>query len=203
MIIQYLGLTSFRIQENSVSILFDLPDEASGLKLPRMQNDIILASTKTVKKIKTDKSFVISTPGEFEVKGIFIYGINANGEENNKIIYLVEIAGVRVAHLGKLNQSKLSQHQLEMLEGVDILLLPVGGGEALSSKQSSEIINQLEPRVIIPMNYQLPGLKVKLDTLDVFKKEIGAKFETVDKLKISQKDLPEEDTRFIVIEVAK
>lgn len=185
-------------------MLFDPFESNSGLKLPRMQNDITLFSQEQA-KIKKDSSFVISSPGEYEIKEVFIYGISATFEEGEgkKIIYLVEHEGIRLAHLGQLNQVKLSEGQLETLEGVDILMVPVGNGNALSAKQAMEIISQLEPRVVVPMNYQLPGLKVKLDSLDKFKKEVGAKFETVDKLKISRKDLPEEETRFVVIEPVK
>ncbi|HLC64054.1 MAG TPA: MBL fold metallo-hydrolase [Patescibacteria group bacterium] len=199
MVLNWYGLTTFRLQENGLAMLFDPADEKSGLKIPRMQNDITLFSHPS--GFRKDSSFVINSPGEYEIKGAFIYGIPTNGEVGtDKIIYLIEINGVRLAHLGSLKQSKLSPGQLEKLEGVDILLLPVGGGEALTAKQATEVISQLEPRVVVPMNYKTPGVKVKLDGLEAFKKEIGVKFESVDKLKISQKDLPEEETRFVVIE---
>ena len=199
MIINWYGLTAFRLQENGLSMVFD-PD--GEVKLPRMQNDLTLF-TRTLQGRK-DSSFVINSPGEYEVKGAFVYGIPANGEAGIfKVIYLVEAGGVRLAHLGALRQSKLSQVQLEKLEGVDILLLPVGGGDALTAKQAMEVISQLEPRVIVPMNYKTPGIKAKLDGLEAFKKEAGGKFETVDKLKITRKELPEEETRYIVIEPSK
>ncbi len=203
MIINWFGLTTFRIQENGTSLLFDPPAENVGLKLPRMQNDVILYThPENIKK--KDNSFIIANPGEYEIKGVFVYGIPANGEVGTqKSIYLIEIDGVRLAHLGTLKQAKLSQSQLERLEGIDILLLPVGGGDALGAKQAAEVISQLEPRVVVPMNYKTPGVKIKLDILDVFKKEVSAKFETVDKLRISRKDLPEEETRFIVLEPTK
>lgn len=204
MTIYYFGLTCFRVQDGGASLLFNpfLSSINAGLKLPRMQNDIILYSQHPEERINKQNSFVITTPGEYEVSGVFIYGIAANGEagSSQNIIYLAEIEGVRLAHLGSLGQTSLSEKQLECLEGVDILLVPVGGGGALNAKQAAEIISELEPRVVVPMNYQLPGIKAKLNSLEEFKKEIGGKFETVDKLKINKKDLPEEETKFFVIQ---
>ncbi|MCX6785631.1 MAG: MBL fold metallo-hydrolase [Candidatus Komeilibacteria bacterium] len=203
MTIYYFGLTCFRVQDGGASLLFDpFPEnQKAGLKLPRMQNDIILYSARPEEKVSKENSFVITTPGEYEISGVFVYGIPAGGEgADQKIIYLTEIEGVRIAHLGLIKDGKLSDKQLERLEGVDILMVPIGGNDSLNAKQAAEIINELEPRVVIPMNYQLPGIKTKLNTLEEFKKEMGGKFETVDKLKIGKKDLPEEETKFFILE---
>ncbi len=213
MVINYFGLTSFRLQETGVSLLFNPAPSSSGLVLPRMQNDIIVFSQAPLELPKKDNSFIISTPGEYEVKGIFIYGLEQNGQAGSlqlgeagkqNIIYLLEFEGVRLVHLGLPKpQASLSAKQLERLEGVDILMVPIGGNGSLSAKQAAEVINELEPRMVIPMNYQLSGLKLKLDSLEAFKKEIGGHFETVDKIKVSRKELPEEETKFVVIEPSR
>lgn len=167
-----------------------------------MQNDIALFTNNPEAKGKGEQSFTISTAGEYEVKDIFIYGLPADPGGSNKdgLIYLIETEGIHLAHLGKIKSTKLSEKQLERLEGVDILILPVGGSDGLKAEAAAELISELEPRVVIPMNYQLPGLKVKLDSLDSFKKAVGGNFETIDKYKVSRKDLPEEETNFIIIE---
>jgi len=201
MIINWYGLSCFRLQNNGTSLLIDPLPEASGLKMPRMQNDITLFTQAGLDKKAS--GFAISSPGEYEVKSIFIYGLAGENGEAGKIIYLIEAEGIRLAHLGSVKQAKFSQAQLERLDNVDILFLPVGGGDGLSSKQAAEVISALEPRLVVPMNYQIPGLKFKLENLEDFKKEVGGNFETVDKLKISKKDLPEEETRLVVIEPSK
>jgi L-ascorbate metabolism protein UlaG (beta-lactamase superfamily) len=198
MIINYLGLSAFRLQINGTSILLDPPAEASGLKLSRMQNDIVIYSQAGIGD-KKDKSFVIDLAGEYEVKEIFIYGLET---EDGRLIYLIETENMRLVHLGGLSQVKLTPEQLERLEGADVLFVPVGGGDSLTAKQAAELVNQLEPRLVIPMNYKIPGVKLKLDSLDDFKKEMGGKFETTDKLKLARKDLPEEETNFIIINPA-
>ena len=198
MVINYLGLSAFRLQINGTSILLDPPDEAGGLKLPRMQNDLVIYS-RAGAGVKNDKAFAIDSPGEYEVKEIFIYGLEAEG---GRLIYLIETENMRLVHLGGLSQTRLTPEQLERLEGADVLFIPVGGGNSLTAKQAAELVGQLEPRMVIPMNYKMPGVKLKLDSVDDFKKEVGGKFETMDKLKLARKDLPEEETNFVIINPA-
>jgi len=64
-----------------------------------------------------------------------------------------------------------------------------------------EIINEIEPRIVIPMHYKIPGLKVDVESADKFLKEMGAsKAEKMAKLKISKKDLPQEEMKVILLE---
>lgn len=202
MIITYFGLSCFRLQSNGLSLLIDPFSGQSGLKLPRMQNDIILYSHQIAPQTSSEKAFIINCPGEYEIKGCFIYGVPANHQEN-KLTFLIELEGIKLAHLGIISQIKFTQVQLDKLEDVDILMIPVGAGGALTSQQANEVVNELEPRLIIPMYYQLPGLKIKLDPIDKFKKELGAKSETVDKLKIVKKELPEDETKLVIINPSK
>lgn len=195
----YYGLSCFRIQNGELSLLINPYGEESGLKLPRQQNDIILFSEKQEKPPQKENCLIIDSAGEYEVKGVFIYGIGVNGET----AYLIEMEGMGLVYLGAVKKTDFSAAQLERLEDADILMVPVGGGESLSAKQATELISELEPRLVIPMNYQLPGLKAKLDPLDKFKKEVGAKFEKVDKLKIAKKDLPAEETKFVEIDLTR
>jgi len=201
MVINFFGQTSIRIQGNGSSLLFNPVESSSGLKPTRQQNDVVIYSQKPTDKVKKDNTFVIDSPGEYEIKGVFIYGLPVDSDETN-IIYIIEYEGIRLAHLGLTKQTKFTEKQLERLQGIDILVVPVGGGEALEAKQAAEIINQLEPRVVIPVNYQLSGLKDKVESVDKFKKEIGGSFEKLDKLKIAKKDLPEEEARFVILDLS-
>lgn len=201
MTINYLGHTCFRLQNSVFSLLLEPYDSAIfGTPLPRMQNDIVLFTTENKSKEFSDKTMVINTPGEYEVKDCFIYGLPAaNGGQGSQTIYFIEIEGISLAYTGLLTKPDLSQSQLERLEGVDILILPVGGGESLNEKQAAALVNQLEPRIVIPMYYDLPKLKLKLESVEKFKKELGVKSEEMDKLKIVKKDLPQEETKLIIL----
>lgn len=199
MTIYFYGLNTIRLQDGGVSVLLDPTEETKGSL--RTQNDLILLSSKS-EDLKKDSSFMIDAPGEYEAKGIFVYAFNPE-KELDKLAYVVEMEGMKIAHLGHLKVTDFSEKDLERLENADILLIPIGGEDGYTAKQAMSVINQFEPKMVIPVNYATTGIKAGLESLETFKKEAGAQFETVDKLKINKKDLPEEETRFVVIEPFK
>ncbi len=200
--ITYYGATCFRLQNNQISILIDPPESKTGLTIPRMQNNVTLFTHDINGKVNA-QSFVINCPGEYEIKGCFVYGVGANGDMETKTIYLIEVEDLRIAHLGNITNAKLTELQLDKFDNVDILLVPVGGDDSLDSKKAREIVNSLEPRIVVPMNYKIEGLKTKVDSLDKFQKELSAKSESVNKYKIVKKDLLQEEIRMVIIEPSK
>ncbi len=214
MIINWFGQSCFKITGEKTTIITDPFDDSLGLKTPRLAADIVTVShdhydhnnSKAVKGLAQDAPFIINTPGEYEVKNVFIYGIPSFHDDKQgtqrglNIIYRLEIDGISIAHLGDLGHL-LENGQIEKLEGVDILLIPVGGTFTIDGKQATQIISQLEPRLVIPMHYHLPGLKVKIDDLTSFCKEIGVcPKEAIPKFKITKKDLPQEDLQVVILQ---
>ena len=138
--------------------------------------------------------FVISSPGEYEHSEVFVYGLEQNGSKN--VVYIIEAENIFIAHLGFI-EKELTDKQLAGLEKVDILLIP---GTGLGSDKVSKIVSQIEPRIVIPMNYKIPKLKTKAESLEKITKTLGAKgAENMDKLKISKKDLPQDETKVYII----
>ena len=189
--IQWLGLSSFRIQTKQSVLVTDPYSDKYGPSFPKLKADITVVSNpendmlNNVKRLSGDP-FVIDGPGEYEIQETFVYGIPAS-----TTVYLIEDEGIRVAFLGAL-ESDLVEKQLEMIEGSDILLLPVG---TLSKSQRTTIVSQVEPRMIIPYMYKQPKLKAKLEDVSVWLKEMGSKDNSpIDKLKIKKSELPLEET---------
>ena len=200
--ITYYGATCFRLQNSKISILIDPPDNKTGLKLPRMQNDMVLFTHDKDGKI-SGQSFIINCPGEYEVKGSFVYGVGAKFGKDAKTMYLIEVEGIKIVHLGNIDDAKLNEDQLDKLDGVDVLMVPVGGGDSLDNKKAMEVVNSIEPRIVVPMICKVKGFKTKVETVDKFSKDLSAKSETVKKYKISKKDLPQDDIRLVIIEPSK
>jgi len=209
MIINWLGLSAFKIQTKDAVLAID-PYDKIGLKMPKFQADILLISHEhdghnNPSAIKGEP-FLINGPGEYEVKNIFIYGINGfhdnkNGLEKGKItMYLIETEGIKIAFLSDIGQDNLTEAQLELFGNADILLVPVGGFTTINGPGASKMISQIQPRIVIPMHYKIPGVTLKLEGIDKFLKEFGvAQPEKMDKLKIAKKDLPQEETRLIIL----
>ena len=100
---------------------------------------------------------------------------------------------LNIVHLGDLGQSKLTEDQVAQIGETDILLIPVGSVYTINSKAASDIVSQLEPKIIIPMHYKIDGLKFELDSVDGFLKEMGAEsVAAAPKLTITKEKLPEE-----------
>ena len=212
MYITWLGQSCFKLQDkigsDGVMLVMDPYTDEFGLKMPRFEADIVTVSHdhadhNNLGAIRGNP-YIINTAGEYEVKSVFIEGVEAwhdekNGTERGKnIIYRIEMEDISVTHLGDLGHI-LETKQLEKLEGTDILLIPVGGKYTINAAKAVEVISQIEPRIIIPMHYKVPGLKVDIDGVEKFIKELGLKPRMEEKLKISKKDLPQEDMELVVL----
>ncbi len=208
--ITWFGQSCFKIQGKDAIIITDPFDSKKyGLKLPRLNADIVTSSHdhddhNNINAV-SGNPFIINTPGEFETKDIFIWGIHSwhdaheGAERGDNIIYIFQIDGIKIAHLGDLG-TNLTDEQFENLEGVDILMIPVGGVYTINAQKAAEVVNRVEPRIVIPMHYKIPGLKLKLDSVDKFCDEMGIKQNGAEeKFKITKKDLPVEDVQIIIL----
>ncbi|MCD6528108.1 MBL fold metallo-hydrolase [bacterium] len=193
-----------------ISIVIDPFDESIGLKVPSLSADILLITHHhrdhdNIKAIK-GTPFVIDGPGEYEIKNIFVQGIpafhdNVGGKKRGKItIFTIEIEEMRVCHLGDLGQKELTAEQLNQIGDVDILMIPVGGIYTIDGREAFKIISQIGPKVVIPMHYQIPKLKIKLEKIDKFLKVMGIKsIEAQNKLLVKKKDLPTEEMKVVIL----
>jgi L-ascorbate metabolism protein UlaG (beta-lactamase superfamily) len=206
---EWHGLSCFSIEARNgdavAKLVTDPFGPEAGLKLPRnlsadivaiSHDDALHGNAEAVKQEGEDELLIIKTPGEFEENGLFVHGISGSPS----VLYRFEAGDLSVGHLGDM-KGDLTDAQREALEGVDILLIPVGDLDALGAKKAVEIVTELEPRIVIPMHYAIPGLKAKYDPVDKFLKEMGVSSpEKTAKFKAMKKDLPSEETKVVVLE---
>ncbi len=212
MYITWQGHSCFKLQDklgpDGVTVVTDPFDKKIGLKPPQFEADIVTVSHDhydhdNVKALR-GKPYVIDCAGEYDLKGVSVVGVEAfhddkGGSERGKnIIYRFEIEGILIAHLGDLGH-ELNNSQLEILAGTDILLIPVGGKYTLDATKAVEVVSQIEPRIVIPMHYKIPGVKIDIATADKFIKELGVAPTKEDKLKITKKELPQEDMELVIL----
>jgi len=176
-----------------------------GLQPSRLQADLFLfTDTKNPqysKALKND-AFLIASPGEYEVRGVTIHGIPIEGAGDAMTIFTIQAEGMVIGHLGALGEP-INGPQIELLKDIDVLFVPVGGKPALSAKQATEALSVLEPRVVIPMYYKVPGLTQKLEGVDAFLKELGAKSAAPqEKLRLTRKELPEDDMQVLLLKIS-
>ena len=210
--ITWHGHTCFKITGKSngdeVTLALDPFTNATGLRAPKFEADIITINNNESEELASasPQQFLINHPGEYEVKKIYIEGVKAyRDKEKGKnlgytTLYNINLEDINVVHLGYLG-AELTTHQIEKLENCDILMIPVGGNGVLSAQQAMQIISQLEPSIVIPMYYNIPGLKIKCDAVDAFAKEVGINPAGGEqKLKITKKDLLADEMRTVILE---
>ncbi len=207
--ITWLGHACFRLKSKDATIIADPYDRSLGLGTMNQKADIVTISHdnphhNAAAAVKGEP-FVINGPGEYEVRGVFVTGVwsfadDKGGKERGRnVIFLYHFDDLVVCHLGSLGHT-LNSHQVEAIGDVDVLLVPVGGFTTLTASKASEVISQLEPRIVVPMHYSTGREALELDTLDKFTKEMGLKEWTPqDKLSTKKSDL-DETTRVVVLE---
>jgi len=209
MIIQWFGQSYFKIEtKNKVIAIDPFSENALGIKPARFKADILLVSHPHAdhdnKAAILGEPFALGGPGEIEKEEIFIEGIfsyhdnHLGRDQGYNTIYKIEVEDLTLCHLGDLGEKILKEETLEKLSGIDVLFIPVGGNCTIDAEEAVAIINQIEPKIVIPMHYQLKDSKIKLEALEKFLKAFGKKPEELDKLVIHKTQLPQE-TKLIVL----
>lgn len=212
--ITWNGFSSFEIETKTgaseVKIVTDPYQNSTGLRFPRTLSAEILLQTHDDEDANNVEAvlgnpYLIDLPGEFEVKNIFVFGIQAplkreiKGRRGKNLIFRIEAEGMRLAHLGALDRA-LTDEELQQLSNVDVLMVPVGGGRVMSASTAAEVISQIEPRVVIPMTHAIAGVAQTLSSVDEFCQSFGAcRREELNKYKFTQKDLPEEEMVIVTL----
>ncbi|MFV9568124.1 MBL fold metallo-hydrolase [Thermoanaerobacter mathranii] len=196
--IKWLGHACFKISsERGTIIVTDPFDESVGYPMPNVRADIVTSSHSHFdhnyfKAIKGNFD-IVDTVGEHDIKGIKIKGVSTFHDEEQgtkrgkNIVFVFDIDGIKVCHMGDLGHI-LTEKQIEEIGSVDVLLIPVGGYYTIDAKQAVEVMNQLKPKITIPMHYKTELINFPIDTVDNFLSMTGGK-----KISSSQMDVKKED----------
>ncbi len=206
----WYGHACFRLKDRNTTVVTDPYNKSLGLTLPRPKADIVTVSHANphhsyIEAVKGEFK-VVDGPGEYEIGGTFVTGVRMlppkkqdNTPTQNNNIFVIYLDDIAVCHLGDITHIP-SQNQVEDMGNIDVLLIPVGGYNALNAAQAAEVISVIEPYIVIPMHYNLPDLAINLDPVSKFLKEMGiAQAEAVDQLKLTKSALPEE-TQIVLLE---
>lgn len=203
--IQYFGLSSFKITTKEATVITDPFDKKSGLVPPRGAADILVLAEKTNSLYSATSGisgdpFLMEDPGEYDVKGVTVTGIPLKEGEKYVNVFLIESEGIRILNLTHIKEWTMKEDEIEELGEIDILIVPVGGESVLEASDAAKVVNEIEPKIVIPSHYDSTGLSVKADKIEKFIKEMGGKSESMDKLTLKKKDLVIEETKVVVLE---
>ena len=205
MIITYFGKQFFKIEQGKMVMAFNPVSKGSKTGITaKFGADIALLTTNHEDYNGIDQlsfgeriPFVVSGPGDYEVKEIFIKGALSNavvgGKDYINTMYALTVDNINIVFLGALSSTELSKEAREAINNSDILFVPIGGNGLLDAKAGAKLSSSLEPKLIIPMDYDNASLKA-------FLKESGdEKAEVVDKLTLKLKDLDNKEGEVIVL----
>lgn len=205
MIITYLGKQFFKIGQGNLVVAFNpISKDSKFYNSSRFGSDIALSTINHPDYNGFDMvshgeniPFEIKGPGDYEIKDIFIKGVMTNTEINNKkyinIIYSLSIENISLCFLGALSDNKLNSSIRGQIEPPDILFVPIGNHELLDPIEAYKLAVTLEPKIIIPMDYDAVSLKA-------FLKEAGQeKIIPIEKLTIKAKELIGREGEVVVL----
>jgi L-ascorbate metabolism protein UlaG (beta-lactamase superfamily) len=219
--VEWYGQSAFHLSDGDTSVAIDPFGDLSALAGRGMQFDyppiegvqaqLLLvthehADHNGVEAIGGDPAILRSTAGTLESPIGEVVAIASEHDEQAgtargpNTIFVFELGGVRVAHLGDFGQSELREEQAAAIGRVDLLIIPVGGGPTIGAAQAAVIVERLSPRWVVPMHYRTPRIGF-LETADDFLERAehverlrGSSFETA--------ELPVRDAPLVVVPAA-
>ena len=205
--ITWLGHACFRLRSDDVVVLTDPFPLSLGLRPDTRPATVVTVSNSHPNHSNSEEVTgdprVFSAPGEYEYRGISVRGVMTpqlpeTPWEQRSVAYAIEMDRVNICHLGDIS-APLSPVQIDELSPVDVLLVPSGGGCTLEIDQVLRVLQDLDPKIVIPMHYNIPGVDVPLQDVDVFLRRMGlSEVQAQPRLSVTASNLPE-DMRVVVL----
>jgi len=200
--IRWFGHNCFRIRAKEATVLTDPVGKRTGYSLPKQAVDIVTLSHEHAGHVNLEAvkpGFkMISGPGEYEMNDTFITGIRTyhdkqqGAELGYNTVYLIELENLKFGHLGDLGH-QLSDSLIEQYGSVDVLFVPAGGGPVLPPSEMAELIANISPKMVIPMQYRTTRGDAERDEVAPFLKHLGVEApQPVEKLVIKPSDLTDQ-----------
>jgi len=204
MVITYHGGQCFKVSCGDTTLAFDPIAKQSKLKPVKFGADIAFISLPHPNfngldnvASRAKQPFVIAGPGEYEVGEVTTRGWGVptvyDKAERYNTVYQVTLEGINLVFLGALGTAALTSDILGAWGDIDVLFVPIGGGDVLNVPEASKLATKLEAKVIIPMHYTTKDLKA-------FLKEEGSEAKPKDKLTIKKRDLVSASGEIVVLQ---
>lgn len=215
--ITFLGHAAFKIKDSLGTVVIDpYNSKRMNKKFPKVEADILTLSHDHDDHNAADEvggnPLVLMYPGEYEMHGIHVYGFDTyhdkkKGEERGKnTMFKFDFDGVTVLHCGDLGHT-LTSETLDQVNGADILMIPVGGVYTIDADEARQIVEKLEPSIVIPMHYRDENMNPDIEKyaemapVKEFLDKVGASDVTPESsLNVKKADLEDDSTKFVVLQ---
>jgi len=194
--VKYFGNSCFLISSGKAKLVTNPYDEDVKINLKETNPDIVVASH--LNKSINNSYYLVSDPGEYEIKDIFIYGYmsDAEREDNFSNIYLFDVEGVYLCYIDK-NVGNVKQSILNEIGMINILFVSLSNESRIKLQKLVDIVDSIEPQIVIPMDYNK-------ENLEHFSKILGVKsLEEESRLKVKRSDFTDEEMPIRVVVLKK
>ena len=203
--IHYFGLSSFKITTREATIITDPFDKKTGLTPPRGSADILILSEKnnpfySATSGISGEIFRVEDPGEYDLKKVTVTGIPLKQDDRWVSAFLIESEDIKILNLSHIKNFNMKDDELESLGEINVLIVPVGGESVLDSTTAAKITEQINPNIVIPSHYAIPGLTEKLSEASNFVKIMGGSSESIDKLILKKMELSGDGVKVIILQ---
>ncbi|MBP8718242.1 MAG: MBL fold metallo-hydrolase [Candidatus Atribacteria bacterium] len=207
--IRWLGHSCFLItNQRGINILTDPFDGTLGYRMTKEKINIITISHEHYDHNNTmgikGKPVVLKGPVNRDTHKIIFKGINSYHDSvfgeyrGNNTIFIIKTDEMVLCHLGDLGHL-LDRGQLEEINQVDILFIPTGGYYTINHIQADQVIEQIKPKIVIPMHYKTDAIKWSIDPVSFFlDKKQNVKIIKEKTLSIDYQSLPEKTTIYVL-----
>lgn len=198
--ITYYGANCVLLTTKPLKVLIDPVSGEYGPN-PKVSADVTLFTQQPQQEVAASAGTTITFPGEYEMKSVSIEGVAArlhteeSAEKLEGVIYCLSYNGIRMVVCGNIHP-ELSEEQIEQLDGVDVLVVPVGGrGLTLDKEAAASLVRQFNPGAVVPVHFNDDQIEYPMPQADVseFLHEMGvSELEPQDSFKVSARDTAEE-----------
>jgi len=206
MVITYHGGTFVKVSFGDTTLAFNPISKKSKLKQSKFGSDIALISQNHddcngVEQVShgAREPFIISGPGEYEVKKVTVTGFQSEttygGKSAINTIYIVKLEGMKICFLGTLGNDKITDGAFEAMENIDILFIPIGGNGMLEPSKAHQLGVKIGSHVVVPIGFEAASLKKFL------KEEGDEGIKPAEKLTAKKKDVESKEGEVVVLKV--
>ena len=179
--ITWLGHSCFRLHDADMVVVTDPYPASVGLRLDSRPASVVTVSNSHPNHNNTESidgdPKVFSDPGEYEYNGVTARGVmtplaDGQPQQERNVAFSIEIGTINVCHLGDISVP-MSTRMIDELKPVDVVLMPTGGNCTLDMDQVFQTLQDLDPKIVVPMHYKTEGVDLAIDPIDNFARRMG------------------------------
>lgn len=187
--------------KKGIRVVTDPYSERTGYNPPRLVADVVTISHHhydhdNVAAVEGSPRIIegigITNYQSISIEGISSYHDEVNGEKRgSNTIFKFIIDGLTIAHMGDFGQP-ITQEQISALQGVNVLLIPVGGTYTIDAAEAAEDVGKIKPNIVIPMHYKTKDCNIKVEGVGPFLKRMTKIENKGSSITLTPSSIPEE-----------